>query len=1157
MNITKIRGFYPYLILVFMNTFVDLGHKILIQDTVYQTSSGATYTILSAIINALILLPYILIFTPSGFIADKFPKAQVLRVTALAAIPLTMLVTVCYYYGFFWGAYCMTLLLAIQSVLNSPAKYGYIKEIFGKEHISQANALVQTLIVIAILGSTFVFTYMFSHYIHLKMLAQVQDRAQLLQAFAPLGFVLVFFASLEAAMAFLLPKKEAADPDSKYHFDQYVRGKYTATYLAKASANHVIITCIFGLAVFWAVNQVLLACYGAFLKEEIGNVSVLFAQGSLAIGGIGLLFGALYAGKVSRGFIETGLIPASALGISVGLFLLPFITNKFLIVLLFFCYGFFGGMLIVPLNSLIQFNAGHQELGKILSANNFVQNCFMFGFLILTVLATLVGIQSINVLYALFVIAVAMTVYAVLSLPQSLVRYLLYFVVSKFYSLQVYQLNNLPSTGGVLLLGNHISYIDWAILQIACPRPIRFVMDRVYYDKGYFKWLLKQFRIIPISQSSSKEALQAIHTALNNGEVVALFPEGRLSRNGQLGIFKTGFEKAAQDANAVIVPFYLHGLWGAKTSHASEHYKQLTRMTNRNVSVIYGEAMNIHSKAPQVRQRVQELSIRSWKFYMDHFGSIQQEWLRQAKRSGGTTVLIDSSSAVFSAYKLLAAVMFFSKTFSKKLKSEQNIGIILPASAAGVIANLSCLCLGKTIVNLNYLSGEAALKSAIKQTNIKTIISSTYFLEKLKARGLEIETMLGDSSFIFLEKYKNASTKISIARNLLLAKFLPTMLLNKLYIKKVVPSSPAVILFSSGSEGSPKGVELTHANILSNIKQSSSIFGLEKSDTILSSLPLFHAFGLTVTTLMPLVEGIRVVCYPDPSNSLAIAKLIYRYNITLFCATSTFLSMYARNAKIHPLMLSSLRIVVAGAEKLSLRVYEEFKKKFNVEVYEGYGATELAPVASCNLPDVLSPEDWHVHQANKPGTVGLPLPGSAFRVVDPDTMKNLPTGEAGLILIGGTQVMRGYLNNPDKTKEVLVEEEDLTWYKTGDKGFIDKEGYLTIVDRYSRFAKIGGEMVGLGQVEEQIKKILPESDFDAMALAIPDSKKGEQIILMYSGKESTKDLMDALKKAEAPKLYIPTEFISIDALDLEELPKLPTGKKDYVSAKKLLLEKFG
>lgn len=1147
MKLAKVKGFYPYLIVVFFNSFVDLGHKILIQDILFQTVSGPTYTIFSAIINALILLPYILLFTPSGFIADKFPKAIVLRITATAAIPLTLLITWCYYYGFFLGAFSLTLLLAIQSALNSPAKYGYIKEIFGKEHIAQANAIVQTLTIIAILSATFIFTVIFSHYIKAALLENSIDKYLLLKTVAPIGFILVICSIIETVMTFKLPQKSSVDPKSNYQVSNYFRGNYLKSYLSKTTSNHVIITCICGLAIFWGVNQVLLASYGAFLKDNIPGVSVLFAQGALAVGGIGILLGALYAGKVSKGFIETGLIPVATIGLTLGLLLLPLALSKLTIVLLFLGYGFFGGMLIVPLNSLIQFNAGRRELGKILAANNFVQNCLMISFLILTVLFSMVGLNSVVILYGLFCIALLGAIYALIALPQSLVRYLLYFMVSKFYSLSVYQLNNLPSTGGVLLLGNHISFIDWAVLQIACPRPIRFVMERSISEKWYLRWFLKKFNIIPISKWKSKNALAEINIALNNGEVVALFPEGRLSRNGQLGAFQSGFERAALNAKAVIIPFYIHGLWGAKTSYASDHYKQLSKMTNRKASVIYGDPLDIHSTTAEVYQRVKELSIKSWKFSTEELHSLQTEWLSQTKRTGNALSIIDANGAKFSGYKLLAIVIYFAGKLAKNLTKQQNIGVIFPASSAGVIANLCLLCNGKTVVNLNYTAGEGSLLFAIKQADIKTIVTSRYFIDKLQGKGIDLTPVFADKTIIYLEDYKNKTAKMSIAQNLVLVRLLPTFLLKLLFIHESPVNSTAAILFSSGSEGTPKGVELTHRNLLSNVKQVSSVLAMQESDVVLNSLPLFHAFGLTVTTFMPLIQSIPMVCYPDPTNSLAIAQLIYRNKITLFCSTSTFLGMYCRNTRIHPMMLTSLRLVIAGAEKLSSQVYDEFKKKFNLEIYEGYGATEVAPVASCNLPDVLSPDDWHVHQGNKPGTVGLPLPGCAFRIVDPITLEQLPIGEEGLVLVGGTQVMQGYLDDSEKTRSVLIKEGDFIWYKTGDKGRLDADGYLTIVDRYSRFAKIGGEMVSLGQVEQLAQQVLDTPNLELMAVAFKDDKKGEQVVLLFSGELTEEMATEKLLASDMPKLSLPRKIIK-----LESLPKLGNGKKDYISAKKIV-----
>ncbi|GGI88242.1 acyl-[ACP]--phospholipid O-acyltransferase [Legionella impletisoli] len=1148
MKLFSIRGCYPFMLVVFLNTFVDIGHKILMQDTLYQTTSGEGFTILSAIVNGLILLPYILLFTPSGFLADKFPKASTLKLTAVAVIPLTILITFCYYQGYFWGAFALTFLLAVQSAINSPAKYGYIKELFGKEHISQANAFVQTLTIAAILGSTFVFTLIFSHYLNALSLLKATERSLVLKAFAPAGLLLIACSLLESLLTFRLPKKLAADPESNYKAKQYFKGQYLASYIKKTTNNPIIMTCIVGLAIFWGVNQVLLATYGAFLKDHISNTSVVFAQGSLAFGGIGIVLGALYAGKLSKGFIETGIIPVATIGAAIALFILPTLSNPFAILALFLTYGFWGGMLIVPLNALIQFNAPKKELGKILSANNFVQTCVMFGFLALTALVSLLGLQSIYFLYALGAVALAGSIYALFALPQSLIRYLLYCVVSKFYSVSVYQLNHLPSTGGVLLLGNHTSFIDWAVLQIACPRPIRFVMERSIYEKWYLKWLLKQFKIIPIGSSASKDALREIHAALNQGEVIALFPEGRLSRNGQVGAFHSGFERAAEETNAVIVPFYLHGLWGAKTSYATEHYKDLAKMNNRRVSVIYGEPMANHASALEVRQTVRELSIKSWKYFTNEMDSIQLEWFRMAKHQGNAISVIDSSGSRFSAHKLLAAVIYFAKKLAPKMNGQSNIGIILPASAAGVIANLAILCRGKTVVNLNYTAGDQALRSAIEQANIKTIITSHVFLDKLNDKGFNLKHLVHTTHLVHLEDLKKKTAKVSIARNLLAVKFLPAFLLKHYFIKQSDVNSVAAILFSSGSEGKPKGVELTHRNLLSNIKQVTSVFAIQEDDVMLNSLPLFHAFGLTMTTLVPLIQGLTMVCYPDPTNALAIARLIYSHRITMFCATSTFLSLYNRNPKIHPLLLKSLRLVISGAEKLSPTVREEFKNKFNHDIYEGYGATEVAPVASCNLPDVISPSDWHIHQGNKPGTVGLALPGSAFRIVDPNTLKDLPIGEEGLILIGGTQVMRGYLNDVEKTEDVLIQDGDIVWYKTGDKGRLDEEGYLTIVDRYSRFAKIGGEMISLGQVEEQFSHLFNDPDLEVIAVSLPDAKKGECIGLIYSGKQAPEYIMSQLKTSNIPRLMLPNKLIN-----LEGIPKLASGKKDYATAKKLML----
>jgi acyl-[acyl-carrier-protein]-phospholipid O-acyltransferase/long-chain-fatty-acid--[acyl-carrier-protein] ligase len=341
-------------------------------------------------------------------------------------------------------------------------------------------------------------------------------------------------------------------------------------------------------------------------------------------------------------------------------------------------------------------------------------------------------------------------------------------------------------------------------------------------------------------------------------------------------------------------------------------------------------------------------------------------------------------------------------------------------------------------------------------------------------------------------------------------------------------------------------VELTHRNILANTRQITDVLNTQDQDVILGNLPLFHAFGLTVTTCLPLLEGIPLVCHPDPTDAAGNAQAICRYRATVLLSTSTFLRLYLRSPKVHPIMLESIRVVVAGAERLSPDVRDGFALKFGKLIFEGYGATETTPVASVNVPDAIETQTWKLQVGNRPGTVGMPLPGTSFRIVDPVTLETLPAGAEGLILIGGVQVMKGYLNDPARTAAAVVALDDQRWYKTGDKGRQDADGFLTIVDRYSRFAKIGGEMVGLGAVEEQVRAVLNDPLCECCAVALPDAKKGERVVLLLAGSHTPDAVRAALIAAGTNPLLLPALILPVP-----EVPKLGSGKTDYGAARRL------
>ena len=536
-------------------------------------------------------------------------------------------------------------------------------------------------------------------------------------------------------------------------------------------------------------------------------------------------------------------------------------------------------------------------------------------------------------------------------------------------------------------------------------------------------------------------------------------------------------------------------------------------------------------------------SFADWQDYPSTLNPIHVSWLKNAKKAKTAFAVADIEGVEISHKRFITGVLLFSKKIAK-YSPEQNVGLLLPSSGGGAIASIAILSLGKTIVNLNFTAGKKALESAAKQAEVKTIYTSRKFLDKMLERGIDLGSFFPNSKLLMLEDIREEISTLSRIGTLLKAILLPVSLIQKNYFKEVSMNDTAAILFSSGSEGSPKGVELSHSNIAANAKQAAIELGAVNSDVIMSTLPTFHAFGFAITTLMPLSEGIPIVCHADPKDVSTIASGIKKYSGTILVGTPTFLRMYTINKKVSPELMQSLRLVVAGAEKLRSEVRDGFESKFNMPVYEGYGTTETSPGASVNLPDIESPYKLR----NRTGTVGKAFSGTEFRIVDPDSLDPMPTGEDGLILIGGPQIMKGYLKMPEKTAEVIELIDGYKWYRTGDKGHLDEDGFLTIVDRYSRFAKIGGEMISLTTVEEEILDACNIKDLEIAATCLPDQRKGEKIVLLSTSNIEKNDLTKILSDAKINPLYHPSSVLVVD-----EIPKLGSGKTDFGATKKIAL----
>ena len=1149
-NIVSIK--IAFLFVVFCNAVVDVAHKVLLQNIAFKIFDGSTQVIWISIINAMIIIPFLLLFTVSGYLSDKYNKKNILVYGAVSSFLLSILMIISYLSGNFYFAMFSLVLLAVQSAIYSPAKFGLILDIYGKKNLSSGNASLQAISIIAILFSIVIASLVFENFYSVNNLQNLTTKEELLTAILPLTYYVLPVAFLEMVISFLFlnrinisyRKNEELTLDKQALF----KGKLLIQNIKTISSNNVIFLSVIGLSIFWGVSQASMAVFPSFAKMYLNITDVFVINGVIGASGIGIAIGSVIYSRLSKHYIEVGTIPLSAFGMALTLFLATLLESPFLIGLSFLGFGIFGGMFIVPLNALIQFNAKKRVLGTILAGNNWFHSLSMFLMLCLTTTVSYFDLDPLNTIYLILLIIVVGTIYTMIKLPQSLILLFLKIVVGFKYKLEVDGVKNIPSSGGVLLLGNHISWIDWAIILMSVPREVKFVMDKTIYSKWYLNWLLKMFKCIPISNASSKTTIQTIAKELDEGNVVVIFPEGSITRNGHLGEFKKGFEKILEltTTDVRVISFYIRGLWESMFSRANKKFKKSTKV--HNVTVSFSRSLRKeNANVVTIKKEIIKLSTKSWEAHIQNLNPLNETIFDRLKIVSNDLIFADSTGLELSGNKFLTVSILFKDLLKKELKG-QNIGLLMPTTSAGAFINYSLLMLGKTAINLNYTSEINSLKSAINLAEIKSIVTSKKFIEKLESKGINVKEILDIVEVIYVEDLKEKISKLKGLITLLSVKFIPSFLLKPLHLVKTKKDDVVMILFSSGSEGTPKGVELTGDNILGNAQQIANIINVNEDDTIVGSLPLFHAFGIVVTTYMPLIEGIKCVAHPDPTDGLGVAKLVSKYKATIMCGTSTFFRLYTKNQKIHPLMFESLRLVVAGAEKLREDVRVEFKKRFGKEIFEGYGATETSPVASCNLPDKIAP-DYSVQIGHKIGTVGMPIPGTKIKIVDPQTFEELETNEEGMILISGIQVMRGYLKNEEKTKQVLKNIKGSTYYITGDKGKIDEDGFVTIVDRYSRFAKLGGEMISLGVVEEKISRLLElkeDSLVDFIVTSIEDEKKGEKIVLLISHVENEYilELKEKIFKNFENKLMIPSEIKIV-----QDIPKLGSGKKDFNASK--------
>lgn len=1113
---TKARGFRALLWSQAASTFADNAFKTYVALWAVSRFGGAEAGRLIAAAGALFVLPFIVLSPVGGAWADRLPKRGLILRLKAAELVLLALAVPALAVGSVPALFVLLTLLGAQAALFSPAKLAALPELVDDEDLSYANGLVQTASFTAIVLGT----------LTAGLLAQYAVPAAA-------GAALAAFSGLGWLVTLGLPELPARGGAAAGGFAERARGDWDAL-----TADRGVLEATVGAAFFWflgAALQMNLLVYG---REALGleEAALGLLQAAMALG-IGA--GSYAAGRLSREQVELGLVPVGAAGLTLSSAALAFCSRSpeasaaGLAAL-----GFSSGLFVVPLQSYIQQRAPADRRGRVIAAGNTLA---FAGVLLAS--AFLWAMEGVFRLSAAQVFLVAACMSAVVAafiasrLPDFLLRLCLYPVANLFYRIDVEGGRNVPLKGGALLVANHVSFLDAIFIAAACRRIPRFLMFRGYYEHPVLHPFVRAMGCVPIADVDGPRqivnSLKHARAAVESGEVVCIFAEGEITRHGQMLRFKKGFEHIVKGLDAPVIPVHLDRVWGSIFSFAGgSFFFKLPRKLPYPVTVSFGAPLPSSSPAAAVRHAVLDLGAAAFAKRLAETPALGVSFARAARRRWRRRALADSLGRRLSFFEALVGALAVGEAVRARLPGEAPVALLLPPSVGGALANLGIVLEGRATVNLNYTVPRETALDCARRARTAGVLTSRKFLEKLG--------WAPSDGMLFLEDLIGPKPPLSAAARAALVVALPSALSERLVIPRARRplDDTATIIFTSGSTGVPKGVMLSHRNIQANIEALGQVYQTMPSDVMLGVLPFFHSFGHTGALWFPMTAGFAAVYHPNPLDAKTVGDLAAEHGTTYLLGTPSFLAGYLR--RVDPEKFKTLRTVVVGAEKLRAEVADAFKAKYGLTPLEGYGSTELSPVASLNVPDVKL---GRVRQTGtKLGTIGHPLPGVRMKVVDPDSGEELPNGRAGLLLVKGPNVMKGYLDDPEKTALAMRD----GYYVTGDIASFDDDGYLTITDRLSRFSKVAGEMVPHIKVEEELHKALGTVEQTFVVAAVPDERRGERLVVLMKGAHDLDALLAKLKAAGLPNLWVPAKecFHAV-----EGFPLLGTGKLDMAALK--------
>jgi len=1131
----KTQRFMPLFATQFLGAFNDNLFKnalIILVTYVIASDAGMDPQLLVTIAAGLFILPFFLFSAFAGQLADKLEKSRLIRKIKLFEVGLMVLAATGFLIGNTYLLLGVLFLMGAQSAFFGPLKYGILPDHLEEDELIGGNALIETGTFLSILIGT--------------ILGGLLIRTPIGPEIVSLLLVAVAIAGFMVSRN--IPKAPSSVPDLKVNWNFIGE---TFSMVRQAGKREVLFLAILGISWFWFVGATFLTQFPAYAKDTLGaneQVVTLF----LALFSVGIGVGSLLCNRLLRGIVTARFVPLAAVfmalfcgdlyfaSIRVGepgaalIGLWAFIKEPTAWRILFDMMGIAvaGGVYIVPLYAILQARSPKAQRARVIAANNIMNALFMVASSIVTVALFTIGFSVPGVFMVIALISAIVALYIVKLLPQDLVQSIVRTLLKAFYRVEVKGLANYQKVHNkVVIVANHTSFLDGLLLGAFLPHQLTLAINTHVAKAWWVKPAFALFDLLTLDPTNPM-ATKSLVKEVKKGRRIVIFPEGRLTVTGALMKVYEGPGTIAHLSNAPLLPIRIDGAQLTPFSRLKgilrlRMFPKITLTIQEPVKFNAPEGLSARARRHWLAEALYD-EMSGLMFTTSNTGRTLFESLVDARRvhGGGQQVLEDIERSPMTYSKLLLASFALGRRVKKGTRARDKVGLLLPNSVGAVATFFALQAYGRVPAMLNYSTGLKNIKAACTAAEIKTILTSRRFIEM---GGLtDIATALeADHRLVYLEDIKK---KVGLTDKLfgLIARLTPEFW-HKRLSRGATPDEPGVVLFTSVSEGMPKGVVLSHRNIQANRLQLSARVDFTPADTVFNALPIFHSFGLTGGLLLPVLSGLKVFLYPSPLHYRVVPALVYETNATIMFGTDTFLAGYARFA--HPYDFYSMRYVFAGAEKLKPETRRMYANKYGVRIFEGYGATETSPVLAVNTP-------MHVKQ----DTVGRLLPGIEYKL---EPVPGIEGG--GKLVVKGPNIMLGYLK---VDKPGVLEEPEGGWYDTGDIVEIDDHGFVGIKGRAKRFAKVAGEMVSLTAVEGAAS-----ARWTAAAhavVAVPDAKKGEQLVLLTTQEDATRDTLREHLQSEGMSELMTPKYVKV----VDEIPVLGTGKTDYVTAQ-LLADEFG